>query len=505
MEDQLIRYKINGIIGLCLALFLIVPACTDDMGTNRTIHTSKREIKFSLFQDSTWSSRSTECGLTQTDELSNRYFLGMIENDSIFITAVEENNAMPVSSGYMYPENSRGTYSDGQFNQFYLSAFIDRETHVQEYLNGQLVATRDNWNTYSPKLYWPKDDSSIDFFSYAWNTGNPNISPNYRTGNNCGASFDYELPEPATTDPKNDAENQPDIIFAITPDQAEEGNNGVPLHFYHTLSAVIFKVGSMPDDVLITQAVISLENVQSKGTCTLTHPLSSENIIWQNAEERKTYTETVDVAIEKEKIINTPAESFMMLPQVLKETDASFSISLKIGEKIYSFPLNKFSGITEKWEPNKRYIYTISKSGYVDVEVDDNCTATLKSDVKIQNTGLTTAYIRAAIVGYWAVTGSDGVEEIVASWDIDDSSVGTLTRSSNWSTHWVEKDGFFYHKTPVPPGHYTSVPLFDKYELKKTTGPVSGSKLYISIVSQAIAKEKAQANWPSAPLWSAGE
>ena len=40
------------------------------------------------------------------------------------------------------------------------------------------------------------------------------------------------------------------------------------------------------------------------------------------------------------------------------------------------------------------------------------------------------------------------------------------------------------------PGGYTE-PLFDSYELEKTTGPVSGSKLKISVAVQAIEKDRA--------------
>ena len=88
----------------------------------------------------------------------------------------------------------------------------------------------------------------------------------------------------------------------------------------------------------------------------------------------------------------------------------------------------------------------------------------------------------------------------MASWDIDDATVGKLVKASDWDTCWVEKDGIYYCKAPVEPGEYTPVPLFERYDLLKTAGPVSGSKLYISIVAQAVEKSKAAEVWPGAPI-----
>jgi hypothetical protein len=131
------------------------------------------------------------------------------------------------------------------------------------------------------------------------------------------------------------------------------------------------------------------------------------------------------------------------------------------------------------------------------VGVRDRVSETVKDEVKIQNTGFSTSYIRAAIVGYWSVTKEDGTEEVVASWDINDTGTGTLTKASDWSTWWTVKDGFYYHKDPVAPGEYTK-PLFDRYDLTKTTGPVSGSELKIGIAVQAVEQAAGEVMWQEA-------
>ena len=87
----------------------------------------------------------------------------------------------------------------------------------------------------------------------------------------------------------------------------------------------------------------------------------------------------------------------------------------------------------------------------------------------------------------------DNVEEIAASWDIFDENTGTLQMPAD--SRWILKDGIYYYMDVVKPGEYTT-PLFESYELTKTTGPVTGSKLNISIATQAIESEKGKDFWP---------
>ena len=89
----------------------------------------------------------------------------------------------------------------------------------------------------------------------------------------------------------------------------------------------------------------------------------------------------------------------------------------KVGEETHPFelPLLEFSTI-EKWEANKRYTYTISISEDVEGEIEEDFTpeTPVKSNVLIQNTGMSTAYIRAAVVGYW----ENGNGKIIKEWNI---------------------------------------------------------------------------------------
>ena len=119
------------------------------------------------------------------------------------------------------------------------------------------------------------------------------------------------------------------------------------------------------------------------------------------------------------------------------------------------------------------------ESGKVTCEVVEefNENGTTKKNVAIENTGNTTAYIRAAIVGNWVKDG-----KVVVPWTFDDSKI-----ESGWAKG---NDGYYYHKAPVAAGAMTSN-LFESYTAP-SNGP-EGAHLEMTIICQAIQSEPASA------------
>ena len=409
---------------------------------------------------------------------SRRMFLGMAGNDSLFITATV--SEMPEPSRIGTKAETKTEDGSDRPEHFHITAFKD---DAQEpYLRSFSVETENNWESYSPMLYWPYKYEALHFFAWAYNISCEIISPSYSVGEQFTAEFNYTIPSSETQE--NDAEVQPDLIFAIAPSQ-KESDDPVNLRFVHALSAVEFKIGTI-GDATVVKSVIKINNILSKGHCTITHPVTPANIRWTPQYPLDSYSQTVKDGV-----------PFMIVPQSLDATGAEFQIDITIGDITHEFPAKRLSELTPEWETNKKYTYTINKGGEVRVGVRDNVSGTVKNNVKIQNTGFSTSYIRAAIVGYWSVTKEDGTEEIVASWDINDAGTGTLSKASDWSSWWTMKDGFYYYKATVAPGEYTH-PLFDKYELTKTAGPVSGSQLKINIAVQAVEQAAGEALWQDA-------
>ena len=92
-----------------------------------------------------------------------------------------------------------------------------------------------------------------------------------------------------------------------------------------------------------------------------------------------------------------------------------------------------------------------------------------KTNVGVTNTGNTTAWIRAKVIGNWVKDG-----KVVAPWT-DNISYNT--------SDWTQNGGFWYCKTTTDAGD-TTANLFDSYSAG--TAPVAGAHLELTIVCQAV-------------------
>lgn len=475
MKEVLTSIKKAGIGTALLASLLLYSSCQDDTNVAPQFPLGD-EIKFSVVSDSIVAARALASGRMAVQE--SRHFLTTIGKDSLFLySMVEENNdtprfRLPMTSG----NSTRGiSYGSGELsaNAFYVTAFLNQDA---QFMNNTKVEKKDGGWSYAPIKYWPNNATDkVNFFGYLTTADGP--IPKYAWDNEKQVhigEFSYELSAP-------DAEKQPDLIFAMTPNQTK-ANNPVELMFYHALSAIQFKVGTLPEDINLETLAVGLQDVKDRGKCVMTPDNGGVHFEWENtAAQEETYSQAYTSsgnAFENGEVISADATTFMMVPQTFEEND-SLVISFRLEEKNYrfSYPLNKLHA---DWQANKKYTYTLSITEYVEVDVEDSVSGennTLKDQVTIQNTGLADVYIRAAIVGYWMRDNS-----VVAGWKIADEK----DRFSDLpGSGWKEgADGFYYHQAKVKAGAFTS-PLFTSYELSGNP-PVAGSSLKLNIVVQAV-------------------
>ena len=466
-------------------------SCQDDLVAERQPVQTGDEIAFALAKDSAWValSRSAESDSPAVKE--TRRFLTVIGKDSVFLHTRVEDNTPPVFSDAA--ESRAASQTTAGLSSFYLTAYYNGS----EFMKNQLVEKKNgNWE-YTPVKYWPNNEGAeVHFYGY---TSAGGVTPTYTLvdGAYQGTFSNYTLPAP--NDAKKDAEQQPDLIFAMAPAQTKQSITGkVQLKFYHALSAICFKIGEMPEGT--TMQSISIAEVMPGGSCVMTSADANGgiNFAWTPSGEATTYTQIFNKAdVKKDDVITEDATTFMMIPQEFEEGgNAHLVIRFRIGEKDYEFehPLiitDEDGKVTsDEWEANKKYTYTLSTVEVVEVDVTDQVTGdknTVKEQVKIQNTGLAKAYIRAAIVGYWVNENGD----IVASWNATDK-VGEFTglQNENWL---VGNDGFYYHKAVVGIGNYTQ-PLFERYELKENP-PIVGASLELNIVVQAVKDSDVTSAW----------
>lgn len=456
---------------------LAVFSCQDDLVAERQPVSVGDEIAFAVAGDSTWTA------ISRSEKKMSRHFITMIGKDSVFLQVVEEKNTdMPFEQ---QDDKSRSaSFTTENLKSFSLHAYYN---NAEQFMMNQVVnkGNDGNW-TYSPVKYWPNNPGDvISFYGYARYNDKGKFSALVIDQEEKSGSFSYTLPE--TDADKNDAVNQPDLIFAITPDQKKPTvTDKVELVFHHALSAILFKMGNLPEGVMITD--ISLKNVSSSGECTYRLGEDEMEFAWELEEGKANYTQTFNATKvgTEEQLISEGEKLFMMLPQNLKENDVILEISFKVDKKVHVLQTRlDLKDFPYLWEADTKYTYIISTTGLVDVEIEEDFEqgSNVKENVKFQNTGLSDAYMRAAIVGYWV--NEAGI--IVKPWNPDgDGTFVWDSEGASWSEKWIKgKDDFYYHIEKVKPLGFT-YPLFKSYTLNEDASPFVGAELVLNIVVQAV-------------------
>lgn len=113
----------------------------------------------------------------------------------------------------------------------------------------------------------------------------------------------------------------------------------------------------------------------------------------------------------------------------------------------------------------------------------------VKSNVAVQNTGDTTAFIRAAINVTWMKDAETGTEYEAADQTV---SAKVPVKDRDYSikladnTNWIQgADGYYYYKLPVDPQVSTGV-LIEECKLQNNASVPDGYHLSVEIVASAI-------------------
>ena len=107
----------------------------------------------------------------------------------------------------------------------------------------------------------------------------------------------------------------------------------------------------------------------------------------------------------------------------------------------------------------------------------------VKSQVAVQNTGDTTAFIRAAINVTWMSNQDAANQTVSAKVPVKDTDY-SITFAKN--TNWIRgADGYYYYQLPVDPQYSTGV-LIEECKLQNNASVPDGYHLSVEIVASAI-------------------
>lgn len=107
-------------------------------------------------------------------------------------------------------------------------------------------------------------------------------------------------------------------------------------------------------------------------------------------------------------------------------------------------------------------------------KVTENFNGTVKTNVNVENTGNTQAFIRVKLVTYRT---NDAGDHIGGT-----ATLPPFTRGANW----VEYDGYYYYTLPVKAGDKPATNLTDRMTLKGNYDDADGGRQAIDVMAEAI-------------------
>lgn len=505
MNVMIQRWVASGAIAVAMAFG--ATSCEDDFGKggNRDDGT----IRFEVVDDNIFvigdGSRADEAPVTVVQSDPIRYFSEIVGEDTIPMSVTESHNSssrlMGCDASAGKPESRGEYYSTGKITKFQGEAFT---TTGNRFFNETF--TVDGSNIVNTGRFWPADGVALNFYGYKKSNDNgamttPTIDNSAKT-----ITFNYTMPAAEAADASgnfHDAEKQPDLVFAIVPSKTKTSEN-VPMPFHHALSAITFKVGTMPADTKVKS--IALTHCYTSGKCvatsasTETKP-SDVSFAWTERAGKARYEQSFNQEATAGTQLGTIEHTFLLIPQEFGTgANSKLIITFQIkeygsdGENVWhTYTMEKLmseiipAGVTA----DHHYYFTIGiTKDEVGIEVDDQVDGKVKKNVSITNTGIAKGWVRAAIVGYWL-----RIDDIMIPWSVDDTTVGTLVTGSEWSNYWVKgTDGYFYYKQVLERGKQT-YPLFETYTVTVGAPPVENAVLEINVLAQIVHENYLSGAW----------
>ena len=253
------------------------------------------------------------------------------------------------------------------------------------------------------------------------------------------------------------------------------------IHFYHPLTAVKFKKGTLSEGVTITG--ISINGVYTSGKTTQDSSTGT-SFVWTKT-GGSAYTAADETGTASLSSVTVDAKGFIgeaivLIPETFANAQSRIAVTLSTpaGDKTAYYPLKG-----KTWAAGCTNVLTIGyKSDVISVEVSESFDGVTKRNVSVLNTGTDVSYVRVAVVAGW--TDADG--NIIKGCDF--TTEGSLTGLN--TTDWAKgTDGFYYYKRAIVPGNSTKA-LFTSY--KPATAPVEGLKFEMSVSTQAVACDNSE-------------
>ncbi len=486
-----------------ISCIILICACQKDetIKSNGNQASKSEVVTFEINASSGWVPDVVE-GMTRSEAI--QMYCEEYEGSQIYMYMIEEDNP---DSVYVHTIDTRaegkglsptlGVYAFQSDSDLYEASPDATDVVFMDNLNLSTYGTESN-----PYLYWPGGGSWLKFFAYTPYSHSNEVFQIGSVGNQ--VSLTYIVPDILS--------EQYDIMDGASDLIPGNVTDAVSINLQHVLSKIRIKTGTLDEGVINS---ITFTNIYNKGDRIMA--TGSWNV---DATSTSDYNHSFDPGIQPSSG-TALGEEMYLLPQTLSD-DAKIEIYMTLispdpsgGTREHNYVLSrKLKDFTPIWEKDKIYTYVISTPEEVEIEVTDQISRNglgqpVKDNLSIRNTGLSSVYVRAMLVGNWVLPNSTETfvdDHIVASWNPEEegdfiwgADNGNVEPSTSATNGWYKHtDGYYYHLNPIPRGESTAK-LFESYTLTAKP-PVVNAVLDFTILVQAVYLDDLQLIWPASIL-----
>lgn len=357
----------NKLIGLSLIALATLCACNDD---NYADGKGNRLVTFSVNAKANggWSdingSRSAWMS-PQAQQMGEPVEMeGKLNGKTVYLTS-EVTEGFPTDN----PTFTRGTQitdADGMSSSFGVTAFMGSQKYMDHV---EIKKSADSWKPQTD--YFWLNGKSLDFYAwYPYNSaeGTNGIPAGMTLNQEDFSSISYTVPA--------DVSKQEDLMFAVSKNASEPADGkATSLDFKHSLAAVKFVVGDLPNGVTVKS--IKLKNIAKKGNYSLA---SDEWTVDFGADNLGDFSVLENGTASKDDIFPSGGGVAFLIPQSLDGTQENAgkkpSVEVMLTDGTNDVRLTAAlqdataaEQAKNKWEAGNTYTYSISLSGIIQAEV----------------------------------------------------------------------------------------------------------------------------------------
>lgn len=346
----------NKLIGLSLIALATLCACNDD---NYADGKGNRLVTFSVNAKANggWSdingSRSAWMS-PQAQQMGEPVEMeGKLNGKTVYLTS-EVIEGFP-SDNATFTRGTQITKADGM-SSFGVTAFLGSQKYMDHV---EIKRSADSWKPQTD--YFWLNGKPLDFYAwYPYNSveGTNGIPAGMTLNQEDFSSISYTVP--------TDVSQQEDLMFAVKKDALEPADGkATSLDFKHSLAAVKFVVGDLPNGVTVKS--IKLKNIAKKGNYSLA---SDEWTVDFGADNLGDFSVLENGTASKDDIFPSGGGVAFLIPQSLDGTQENAgkkpSVEVMLTDGTNDVLLTaalQVTGADNKWKAGKTYTYTINLSG----------------------------------------------------------------------------------------------------------------------------------------------